>query len=124
MKSTNGKSTQVQRQVLPIPDQPYAGFLAYDAKIFEAAATDVEHQPIVAAAGRERFARLRNDKPTLAHRLTTESALDDPPECPDVNCARCEARRISELLEEMSYVDALRLYVQSLLVRSRIRCAR
>ncbi len=56
--------------------------------------------------------------------MTTESALDDPAESPDVNCARCEARRISELLEKMSYVDVLRLYVQSLLARSRIRCAR
>ena len=35
MPSSNGKtdsSKNVQREVLPIPDQPYAGFIAYDAK--------------------------------------------------------------------------------------------
>ena len=28
----NGKSERGQREVLPIPDRPYAGFVAYDAK--------------------------------------------------------------------------------------------
>src|ERR1700683_1933574 len=35
MSSSNGKADRpkhVQREVLPIPDQPYAGFIAYDAK--------------------------------------------------------------------------------------------
>ena len=35
MSSSNGSpssSKRVQREVLPIPDQPYAGFIAYDAK--------------------------------------------------------------------------------------------
>ncbi len=35
MATSNGKphsSKRVQREVLPIPDQPYAGFVAYDAK--------------------------------------------------------------------------------------------
>ncbi len=35
MSNSNGKassSKSVQREILPIPDQPYAGFIAYDAK--------------------------------------------------------------------------------------------
>ena len=35
MPSSNGKadsSKSIQREVLPIPDQPYTGFIAYDAK--------------------------------------------------------------------------------------------
>src|SRR5579871_6357724 len=32
MANSNGKSKQVQREILPIPDQAYAGFIAYDAK--------------------------------------------------------------------------------------------
>jgi arylsulfatase A-like enzyme len=32
MASSNGKPAQKQREILPIPDQPYAGFIAYDAK--------------------------------------------------------------------------------------------
>ncbi|MGB6599934.1 MAG: arylsulfatase [Candidatus Cybelea sp.] len=32
MTNSNGKSKVVQREILPIPDQPYAGFIAYDAK--------------------------------------------------------------------------------------------
>ena len=35
MSNSNGKadsSKSVQREVLPIPDKPYAGFVAYDAK--------------------------------------------------------------------------------------------
>jgi arylsulfatase A-like enzyme len=32
MTSSTGGSKQVQREILPIPDQAYAGFIAYDAK--------------------------------------------------------------------------------------------
>ena len=32
MSSSKSTSRQIQRDVLPIPDQPYAGFVAYDAK--------------------------------------------------------------------------------------------
>jgi arylsulfatase A-like enzyme len=32
MSNPNGKTTPVQREILPIPDQPYAGFITYDAK--------------------------------------------------------------------------------------------
>jgi arylsulfatase A-like enzyme len=32
MSASGGNSKQVQRQVLPIPDRQYAGFVAYDAK--------------------------------------------------------------------------------------------
>jgi arylsulfatase A-like enzyme len=32
MANPNGASKPVQREVLPIPDQPYPGFIAYDAK--------------------------------------------------------------------------------------------
>jgi arylsulfatase len=32
MSDSNNTSRRVQREVLPIPDQPYAGFVAYDAK--------------------------------------------------------------------------------------------
>ncbi|HVR45437.1 MAG TPA: arylsulfatase [Candidatus Binatia bacterium] len=32
MTNSNGRSKQVQREILPIPDQAYAGFIAYDAK--------------------------------------------------------------------------------------------
>jgi arylsulfatase len=32
MNDSNSTSRRVQREILPIPDQPYAGFVAYDAK--------------------------------------------------------------------------------------------
>jgi arylsulfatase len=32
MANSNGKPKQKQREILPIPDEPYAGFIAYDAK--------------------------------------------------------------------------------------------
>jgi arylsulfatase len=32
MSGSDGKSTRIQREILPIPDQAYAGFVAYDAK--------------------------------------------------------------------------------------------
>jgi arylsulfatase A-like enzyme len=32
MSDSNNKSGRIQRDVLPIPDRPYAGFVAYDAK--------------------------------------------------------------------------------------------
>jgi arylsulfatase A-like enzyme len=32
MSDSNNTSTRIQREILPIPDQPYAGFVAYDAK--------------------------------------------------------------------------------------------
>ena len=32
MSASDGNSKQVQRQVLPIPDRQYAGFVAFDAK--------------------------------------------------------------------------------------------
>jgi arylsulfatase A-like enzyme len=32
MANSNGKSKPKQREILPIPDEPYAGFIAYDAK--------------------------------------------------------------------------------------------
>ncbi|MBV8164930.1 MAG: arylsulfatase [Candidatus Eremiobacteraeota bacterium] len=32
MANSNGPSESIQREVLPIPDRPYAGFIAYDAK--------------------------------------------------------------------------------------------
>ena len=32
MGDSNKTSRQIQREVLPIPDQPYAGFVAYDPK--------------------------------------------------------------------------------------------
>jgi arylsulfatase len=32
MVNSNGKHKQRQREILPIPDEPYAGFIAYDAK--------------------------------------------------------------------------------------------
>ena len=32
MSDSKNTSKKIQRDVLPIPDQPYAGFVAYDAK--------------------------------------------------------------------------------------------
>ena len=32
MAKTNGQPDPIQREVLPIPDKAYAGFIAYDAK--------------------------------------------------------------------------------------------
>ena len=32
MSESDNNSGRIQRQVLPIPDQPYAGFVTYDAK--------------------------------------------------------------------------------------------
>jgi arylsulfatase A-like enzyme len=32
MANANGKPEHIQREILPIPDQPYAGFIGYDAK--------------------------------------------------------------------------------------------
>jgi hypothetical protein len=32
MSDSKNTSKQIQRDILPIPDQPYAGFVAYDAK--------------------------------------------------------------------------------------------
>jgi hypothetical protein len=32
MSDSNKTSRRLQREVLPIPDQPYAGLMAYDAK--------------------------------------------------------------------------------------------
>jgi arylsulfatase A-like enzyme len=32
MAHSNGKPEKIQREILPIPDKPYAGFIAYDAK--------------------------------------------------------------------------------------------
>ena len=32
MGDSNNTSRRIQREVLPIPDQPYTGFVAYDAK--------------------------------------------------------------------------------------------
>jgi hypothetical protein len=51
-------------------------------------------------------------------------AESEPPECQDETCAGCETRRTIELIEAMSYADALRVYVQALLARLPIRCAR
>jgi hypothetical protein len=58
--------------------------------------------------------------------MTPEPAAADsePPECQDTTCAGCETRRAIELIEAMSYADALRVYVQALLARSPIRCVR
>ena len=52
MPDSNGKadpSKSVQRDVLPIPDQPYAGFVAYDAKD-----PDSKFPPIEAVASADR----------------------------------------------------------------------
>ena len=32
MSDSDNNSGRIQRNILPIPDQPYAGFVAYDAK--------------------------------------------------------------------------------------------
>ena len=32
MSDSKNTSKQIQRDILPIPDKPYAGFVAYDAK--------------------------------------------------------------------------------------------
>jgi hypothetical protein len=56
--------------------------------------------------------------------MTSEAAPDEKPECTDSTCAACESRRLVQLLDLMSYRDTLRVYVQALLARSPIRCAR
>ena len=32
MPGDSDRSTIIQREILPIPDRPYAGFIGYDAK--------------------------------------------------------------------------------------------
>jgi hypothetical protein len=56
--------------------------------------------------------------------MTPEAAPAESPECGAVDCADCEMRRMVQLLDAVSYRDALRLFVAALLARSPIRCAR
>ena len=50
MSDSNNPSKRVQREVLPIPDQPYAGFVAYDAKDPDSKFAPIE--AVASAAGR------------------------------------------------------------------------
>ena len=60
MGDSKNTSRRVQREVLPIPDQPYAGFVAYDAKDPDSKFAPIEElRPPEGAPNRNRDVRTR-----------------------------------------------------------------